>query len=711
MGIPEKSAVKTPSIDPKGALLSLLNAVVPFRFLPNEEKRLLLDEMYLVKAAPFQVILREGGSDKEVYLLEEGQVEQMFDDSPTVKPANVIRSGHYFGERAALLDMNRTHNHRAITPVSCWALPGARFLKLIAEYEIFAQSFGNILRDKHGIFLPLSHFVTEVSRCMAKGWLPLYKLRELYLALEPALHPLANDPKALDCGALSYAVRRLPANVTATYSWFLTDDIPAAYHHPEDLFPAIPTEVRRRNVWEMHGGKNMVLLRNGVSDILDLVSCLCLLSVEAKKIRHRIQSEDLIKRFQDFFRLRDLNGALSRTTPSGDPPPDPKAFLESLPLSEAEGEGLWKIWKEKTVERLYELVLHHEDFNLAVERQLHNYNSRRSEKWILQISKAVRKLLGRDVGELDTGLEVHIISSNTHSVTNCLSPHWGPLVPEILAWARRSAHPYTQESWEVDEDLAYGLLKDFTLAWPERVPTPEDEFGWGVLRLKDTASTGITVQLVDCRKLAGRSLDPGLSPIPGNRDLLIVNIDYAFGEQADEILRNLITLFHGHIRSVNILGKAGALTGQRGGILVPTAFIKQSEDMFQPLPPVNQAELASLRKRLKTIQFTTGPLLTVEGTLLQNRALLNFYRNIWKCVGLEMEGFYYARQVIESEQMGVLRPAVAQRYYYYVSDLPLERGANLSQPLGPSEGIPPLYAVTREVLSRIFEEGSGEALS
>ena len=98
-----------------------------------------------------------------------------------------------------------------------------------------------------------------------------------------------------------------------------------------------------------------------------------------------------------------------------------------------------------------------------------------------------------------------------------------------------------------------------------------------------------------------------------------------------------------------------------------------------------------------------GPLLTVEGTLLQNTALLNFYRNIWNCQGLEMEGFYYARQIQESILLESLPAHIKQTYYYYVSDTPLKLEANLSKPLAPQEGIPPLYAITREVLNQIFQ--------
>jgi hypothetical protein len=136
--------------------------------------------------------------------------------------------------------------------------------------------------------------------------------------------------------------------------------------------------------------------------------------------------------------------------------------------------------------------------------------------------------------------------------------------------------------------------------------------------------------------------------------------------------------------------------------LVPTAFILQSDDSFHPLgesPSLDRLAAMALGSRI-----FQGPLLPVEGTLLQNRALLHFYRNIWKCVGLEMEGVHYARAVTEACQLGVLASSSPVRYYCYVSDLPLETGAQLSRPLGAREGVPPLYAITREVLYQILKE-------
>ena len=43
------------------------------------------------------------------------------------------------------------------------------------------------------------------------------------------------------------------------------------------------------------------------------------------------------------------------------------------------------------------------------------------------------------------------------------------------------------------------------------------------------------------------------------------------------------------------------------------------------------------------------------------------------------------------------------RFLYYTSDLPLRHDANLSARLQAVEGVPPLYATTREVLNGILE--------
>ena len=169
-------------------------------------------------------------------------------------------------------------------------------------------------------------------------------------------------------------------------------------------------------------------------------------------------------------------------------------------------------------------------------------------------------------------------------------------------------------------------------------------------------TTGIQVQLIDVERVcAGGPADPGLVRSRCGPPALIINIDYAFGEQAEEIMRTLLLLFGRNVRSINVLGKAGALLGGRGGVIAPTAFIEQANDAFQPLPGESPEALGGSRRPCPGRSVLAGPLLTVGGTLLQNRAMLQFYRRIWGCVGLEMEGIWYLRAVLEAEELGVLR--------------------------------------------------------
>ncbi|MBT3271651.1 MAG: hypothetical protein HN368_00740, partial [Spirochaetales bacterium] len=101
-----------------------------------------------------------------------------------------------------------------------------------------------------------------------------------------------------------------------------------------------------------------------------------------------------------------------------------------------------------------------------------------------------------------------------------------------------------------------------------------------------------------------------------------------------------------------------------------------------------------------------GRMRTVAGTLLQNTQMLHFYRHIWGCIGLEMEGTFYYQQIVESQQLDVIPADVKMRFLYYVSDLPLDKSADLASRLSPREGVPPLYAITRQIIRDIFKQES-----
>lgn len=677
--------MKHHSVNPR----DVLERVIPFRFLSHARREALVPDLRVERYRAGAAIIRQGADDRRVYLLASGQVEVVDESGGTPVRTNLIEAEHYFGEWEPLFDVPRAFTISATVDSVCVALDGARFLELVTESAAFAQSLGVILRDQQGIFAAFDRFKVELMRGLNQGYLTIAKMLPLYTALQPAIHPLVAS-QAIDTAALSYVIRRLPDNVTRTFAYLLTDELPAAYRETGLLFDAVPTAARRRDVWEMLPGSSIVLLRNGLSDLVDLISCLCLYAVEARKIRRRFPDGEVVAR-------------LVRAAERGE------AADSSLPLRADELAGLAKIWGPQTPTRLLDIVKHRETFSITIRRHSEKYNSRRAELWTKQLADACRDLLGADPAELDPELPVHIVSSNTHSVGNCLSSWYTREGDAMRAWAAASGHALVGRSWANEYDLLYAIARDYFLANPdaaERAAAAERD--QGILRLRETASTGIQVQLIDTNRVCRSAVDPDVIGSAGGQPGLIVNIDYAFGAQAEHVLRNLLLLFSRNVRSVSLLGKAGALVGARGDVLVPTGFVEQAADQFYETPSCSRDRLEqtreSLQARLRGAQVHAGAMLTVDGTLLQNRDMLRFYRYIWSCIGMEMEGAYYFRQFREAQHTGLIRDDVEARFFYYVSDIPLDHGANLSARLEPHEGVPPLYAITREVLAALFAD-------
>ena len=100
----------------------------------------------------------------------------------------------------------------------------------------------------------------------------------------------------------------------------------------------------------------------------------------------------------------------------------------------------------------------------------------------------------------------------------------------------------------------------------------------------------------------------------------------------------------------------------------------------------------------------SGPMVTVLGTSLQNRDVLErFHSSSWNAVGLEMEGAHYQRAINAAIIQGHLPSKIKLRYAYYASDNPLLSGQTLaSGPMG-IEGIKPTYMITKVLLNKILQ--------
>ena len=662
----------------------LLERVIPFQFLPSGKRDALATTLAELEVAAGDIIVRQGDTSGQVFLLAAGHVA-FFDEASPEHVVAVATPGQFFGEQAVLFERPRRLGARAQGDARLFVLEGEAFLSLVTTDRVFAQSLGNTLRDKHGIFASYQHLYARVLSLLDRRAFLLSDLVGAYRQLLPALHPyLASD--TIDVGALGYAVARLPEGVTSTSFYYLCSALPEIYRDPDDKFEPVATKARRRAAWRPMPGKLIALMRDGITDVTDMLTCLSLYAVEAEKIRHRLRSSDTLLKLR---KLVDEPDAAATA-----------AMLDELPLNEQEREGLVSLWSDDLPRQLRNILLHHEDIGIECDLVAQDYNASASERWVTQIRAAAMQVVDLE----DPELEVHIISSNTHSVANCLSPYLGKHAEAIDAWGREH-RPELDDGWTNARDRLYVLARDYeTEVEGARRARIDTERAKGHFRLIESAFTGIAVDLFDARRLGPTLTDPAIGLTVPERPTLIVNVDYAFGQQAEEILANLLFLFGERVRSVNVLGKAGGLMGDRGDILLPDATILQTNDeryaiAGSDLTDELLAELAPGRG------VHHGPVLTVAGTLLQDRTLLYFYRHVHGSVGLEMEGSFFLRQLRKATDTGIVRPDLVPRFAYYVSDLPLSPHDNLSASLGPHEGVPPLYAITRAILKRIFAPG------
>ena len=190
------------------------------------------------------------------------------------------------------------------------------------------------------------------------------------------------------------------------------------------------------------------------------------------------------------------------------------------------------------------------------------------------------------------------------------------------------------------------------------------------------------------------------------RPVLLV-MDYAFGYQAFELMDELLqpwdvsgsskTL---NVQSISVMGKAGILPGKKGDIMLATAHVLEG-----------QAHNYIVDNDLTRDDFDddidiyVGPIVTVLGTSLQNRDILEkFQTTTWKAVGLEMEGGHYQRAINAAIIRGHIPKNVKVRYAYYASDNPLKSGQTLAAgPMG-LEGIRPTYMITKAIIQKILGE-------
>ena len=532
------------------------------------------------------------------------------------------------------------------------------------------------------------------------GYKPLGVSGEAMIAammeLRPEIYGAIADPERVELEGLLYVFQRLPIGIEECRYIRL---ISREGFEKSGFEPIVPSK-RRRNCYRIDEEQMLIEVTKGRSDIYDVLTHLTFLYIEAEKIRRNsLDSKNRQKR--DYLNLRNIiqkekaGGPFSKEVAS--------TYLANL-IGRTFDETLAAVEKFEgaaDVNSLFHIIYHLG--MLAIDEAVDD-NDRE-----ITFSSALREKIGHHIyGELwaDNIKEfiykknwfdrpVHIISSNPHSVMNSLY-----------------AHAAIEEAKDMGlKELAAELSLPENSAWRQAVEEYAHENG--MCQLDDKSGTNLTVQVFDTTKINAEKLPAAIEWnqdfINKNKPLLVV-MDYAFGEQAYEVMDELLKPFEPvpgakipmNIASISIMGKAGILTGGKGDIMVPTAHVFEGTADNYPF----ENDFSKTDFEEYGLGVYEGPMITVLGTSLSNKDILRYFlKSSWKAIGLEMEGAHYQKAIQAASKIrNSINADVRLRYAYYASDNPLVTGHTLASGALGTDGVKPTYLITVKILNMIAHE-------
>ncbi len=569
------------------------------------------------------------------------------------------------------------------------------FLEYLHPFSKFCTFISRSIIHKDKVLDDLLHFKNFIIEKIDSGPIEMDNMIEIYKKINPCLHPKM-DSDEIDFSAWFYSLNRLPRNALDTYVFILLNKPPKVLFSKDkladDYIPRIHTNGRNRDVFKFLEGKSIIVVRELETDVLDFISNMCINLLEAKKLRNLINSPKVLG--QLFENKHDFDKSIE--------------ILEKATkhkMTNSEKENLSKFFGNQIAEKLINLCLHYQNYSITISK-LPNSDQDPSEKWIQNLWKVARNLLGvtSSIEEMED-LIVDISQGSKRTLLGCISPHIFKNKEKIIKWGIDNNTKFKTKEFlsETDKLLAYAYY--YYKSNPDEAKEKllmENEHG--IRYIDETFSTGIQILIVDVNKLHPDYCDPAFRIKPASKNHIILHFGYTFGAQSSLIIKPILMLFGSKARSMNIIGKAGGLTGNRTDILISSNIFY---DKTNELININYGDIDihQLEKETKS-NVHLGPMLNVAGTILQNNDLLLFYKYVQGCIGLEMEGYFFAREIESCMKHGILKKDFITRCFYYASDLPLDPNQNLAQEDGNvswDEGVCSMNAIQRFIMTQIFK--------
>ena len=516
------------------------------------------------------------------------------------------------------------------------------------------------------------------------------------LTLKPEIYGSIADPERVELDGLLYIFERLPKGIEeCRYINLITKE-----GFENSNFEPITAPKRRRNCYQIDQEQMFIEMTRGKSDIYDILTHLTFMFIESNKIcQNSMDAKEKIRR--EWTMLEKI--VLAENEGQSFNEEVAYTYLSTLlgRTFDEVADACRRFAASKAVNSLFHIT--YWLGKLAMEEEQHDkdreitFSSSLRQKighhiygasWAHNIKQLLseQKLIHRPI---------HIISSNLHSVMNVF------YAPEAL-----------KHQFEVHqiEEIANQLSQENNKSLRREVKNFALEHG--MYEIEDTSGANIGVQIFDTAKINFPSLPTKLQADSIKKEQekpVILVMDYAFGEQAYETMDELLKPFQAsdnteeiplNIQSVSIMGKAGTLIGNRGTILIPNAHVFEgTADNYPFENKLNKSDFEG-----NDLEVIAGPMITVLGTSLQNKSMLQFFKaSSWNMVGLEMEGAHYQKAIQAASKIRKsIKEDVTIRYAYYASDNPLLTGHTLASGSLGLTGVKPTYLITTKILEGIF---------
>ena len=569
------------------------------------------------------------------------------------------------------------------------------FRELIIPFSKFCTFISTTIIIKEKTLDNLDQYKSFILNSIDKGCMDMKKLLELYGKIDSCLHTKALIADEIDVSAWSYALNRLPHDIFRTYVYVLLNSPSqmqlVSKEIANEIIPKVKTNARLRDIFKYLDGKGVIIVRDLETDVLDFISDLCIHMTESLKIRKMIRSPDTMSKLHEY--QPDFDKTFE--------------YINSLLLKKFSPDDkitLHKSFGNNFARYLIDLSLHFNDYYLTILKPS-VCDKDPCERWIQVVWSSIKEILkiNSSIDEIDD-LVVDIIQGSRRTLLGCLSPYLYKNREVIYDYCERNDIKTITKEFLNESDRLLALSFYYFKAFPEKKKEQQEmDKDHGIVIIEDQFSTGVSVMIINPNKLDPNLVDPSVKFNKISENHLIIHIGYTFGAQSSLVIKPLVMLFGSKARSFNVIGKAGGLGGNRTEIMVANKiFYDKSHEMAHLNP--GRLNLHELKDQTKTnIHF--GPMLTVAGTVIQNYDLLNFYRTVMGCVGIEMEGFFFAQIIEMAVKLGLVKQDFVSRYFYYISDLPLDPTQNLSKEEGNvswDEGVCSMNAIQRYILNQIF---------